>query len=75
MINLLTILKKTFSFHQIFKKISSSAISKNKSENNEKEESNEIYLQINYNVYLKLVKQYIEDNIDLEEKEKIIKKI
>ncbi len=73
LINLLSILKKTFSFHQIFKKISASAISKNKSD--EKEDSNDIYLQINYNVYLKLVKQYIEDNIDLEEKEKIIKKI
>ena len=75
MINLLSILKKTFSFHQIFKKITPSSISKIKNENSEKEDLNEIYLQINYNVYLKLIKQYIEDNIDLEEKEKIIKKI
>ncbi len=71
----LGLIRKTFSFEQIFKKVTASLIPNeitNPKNVTQTIDENRLFFQINFNLFYKLLKKYLEDNKDVYIKEEIL---
>ena len=71
----LSLIRKTFCFDQIFKKITPSLLPNDFSNNknlNQTFDENKLFFQVNFTLFYKLLKKYLDDNKDIYVKEEIL---